>query len=80
MISVETGTIIAAVFIVLYTMLAGLVSVAYTDVANGIIILFSFIIAIPIFLYEAGGFSGMATSFALMGSRIIWTFGESILL
>ena len=67
LISVETGTIIAAVFIVLYTMLAGLVSVAYTDVANGIIILFSFIIAIPIFLYEAGGFSGMATSFALMG-------------
>ena len=48
-------------------MLAGLVSVAYTDVANGIIILLSFIIAIPIFLYEAGGFSGMATSFALMG-------------
>ena len=67
LISVETGTIIAAVFIVLYTMLAGLVSVAYTDVANGIIILLSFIIAIPIFLYEAGGFSGMATSFALMG-------------
>ena len=66
LISVETGTIIAAVFIVLYTMLAGLVSVAYTDVANGIIILLSFIIAIPIFLYEAGGFSGMATSFALM--------------
>ena len=57
LISVETGTIIAAVFIVLYTMLAGLVSVAYTDVANGIIILFSFIIAIPIFLYEAGGVS-----------------------
>ena len=67
LISVETGTIIAAIFIVLYTMLAGLVSVAYTDVANGIIILLSFIIAIPIFLYEAGGFSGMATSFSSMG-------------
>ena len=67
LISVETGTIIAAIFIVLYTMLAGLVSVAYTDVANGIIILLSFIIAIPIFLYEAGGLSGMASSFASMG-------------
>ena len=50
LISIQTGTIIAAIFIILYTMLAGLVSVAYTDVANGIIILISFVIAIPIFL------------------------------
>ena len=67
LISAETGTIIAAIFIIAYTMLAGLVSVAYTDVANGIIILLSFIIAIPIFLFEAGGFTGMAESFANMG-------------
>ncbi len=67
LISVETGTIIAALFIIAYTMLAGLVSVAYTDVANGIIIVISFIIAIPIFLVEAGGFSGMAASFEAMG-------------
>ena len=67
LISVETGTIIAAVFIIAYTMLAGLVSVAYTDVANGIIILLSFVIAIPIFILEAGGFSGMATAFESMG-------------
>ena len=66
LISVETGTIIAAIFIILYTMLAGLVSVAYTDVANGIIIITSFIIAIPIFFFEAGGFNGMANSFASM--------------
>ena len=32
LITVETGTIIAAIFIIAYTMLAGLVSVAYTDV------------------------------------------------
>ncbi|GIS36120.1 MAG: hypothetical protein Ct9H90mP7_1280 [Candidatus Neomarinimicrobiota bacterium] len=60
LISVETGTIIAAIFIILYTMLAGLVSVAYTDVANGIIFISSFIIAIPIFFFEAGGFEGRA--------------------
>ena len=66
LISVETGTIIAAIFIILYTMLAGLVSVAYTDVANGIIIITSFIVAIPIFFLEAGGFNGMANSFASM--------------
>lgn len=67
LISVEIGTIIAAIFIIAYTMLAGLVSVAYTDVANGIIILLSFVIAIPIFILEAGGFSGMATAFESMG-------------
>ena len=67
LITAKTGTIIAAIFIIAYTMLAGLVSVAYTDVANGIIILLSFIVAIPIFLFEAGGFSGMAESFASMG-------------
>ena len=67
LISIQTGTIIAAIFIIFYTMLAGLVSVAYTDVANGIIILISFIIAIPIFLVKAGGLEGMAASFAEMG-------------
>jgi len=67
LITAKTGTIIAAIFIIAYTMLAGLVSVAYTDVANGIIILLSFIVAIPILLFEAGGFSGMTESFALMG-------------
>ena len=67
LISVETGTIIAAVFIIAYTMLAGLVSVAYTDVANGLIILLSFLISIPILLAEAGGFSGMGEAFEAMG-------------
>ena len=67
LISIETGTIIAAIFIIAYTMLAGLVSVAYTDVANGIIIIISFVIAIPIFLSQAGGFAGMAASFEAMG-------------
>ena len=67
LITVETGTIIAAVFIIAYTMLAGLVSVAYTDVANGLIILLSFLISIPILLNEAGGFSGMREAFETMG-------------
>jgi Na+/proline symporter len=44
-----------------------LVSVAYTDVANGLIILLSFLISIPILLAEAGGFSGMREAFETMG-------------
>lgn len=69
LVSVETGTVIAAVFIIAYTMLAGLVSVAYTDVGNGIIMILTFAIAFPILLIKAGGFSGMEASFAQMGKE-----------
>ncbi|MEE2877229.1 MAG: sodium:solute symporter family protein [Candidatus Neomarinimicrobiota bacterium] len=67
LISIGTGTIIAAVFIILYTLLAGLLSVAYTDVANGIIMTISLLIAFPILWVKAGGMSGMETAFAEMG-------------
>lgn len=69
LVSVETGTVIAAIFIIAYTMLAGLVSVAYTDVGNGIIMIVTFVIAFPILLIKAGGFAGMSESFALMGKE-----------
>lgn len=67
LISIETGTIIAAVFIIVYTLLAGLLSVAYTDVGNGIIMTVSLVIAFPILWVKAGGMSGMEASFAEMG-------------
>ncbi|MFH1852188.1 MAG: sodium:solute symporter family protein [Candidatus Neomarinimicrobiota bacterium] len=67
LIDAQTGTIIAAVFIIAYTMLAGLVSVAYTDVANGIIMTVSLLIAFPILWFKAGGWSGMETAFLAMG-------------
>jgi SSS family transporter len=67
LISAETATIIAAVFIVAYTMLAGLVSVAYTDVGNGIIMTIALLIAFPILWFKAGGWSGMEVAFTGMG-------------
>ncbi len=67
LISLETATIIAAVFIIAYTMLAGLVSVAYTDVGNGIIMSVSLIIAFPLLWFKAGGWTGMEVAFANMG-------------
>ena len=60
------AVIIAAVFIVAYTILAGLLSVAYTDVANGILMIVCFIIALPILFFEAGGFDGMSIKFEKM--------------
>jgi len=67
MISVETGTIIAAIFIITYTVLAGLVSVAYTDVVNGIIMMVTFLIAFPMLWFKAGGAEGMTAAFDAMG-------------
>ena len=48
-------------------MLAGLISVAYTDVGNGIIMSLSLIIALPIVWVKAGGWSGMQTAFEATG-------------
>jgi len=65
----ETATIIAAVFVIAYTMLAGLMSLAFTDVVTGIIITVSLLIAFPVLLYKAGGLSGMEAAFAAMGDK-----------
>jgi SSS family solute:Na+ symporter len=66
LISEEIGTVIAAVFVVTYTILAGLLSLAYTDIITGIIITGSLILALPILWGRAGGWSGMEAHFAAM--------------
>ena len=63
------ATLIAAVFIVAYTALAGLMSLAYMDIATGIIITVSMVIAFPLYWYMAGGWAGMSASFAAMGDK-----------
>jgi Na+/proline symporter len=63
------ATIIAAVFIIAYTMLAGLMSLAFADIVTGIIITTTLLIAFPVLLAKAGGFSGMAAAFAAMADR-----------
>lgn len=66
LLSAEAATVIAAIFIIAYTMLAGLISVAYTDVGNGIIMTIALIIAFPVLWIKAGGLAGMEASFASM--------------
>lgn len=61
------ATVIAAAFIITYTILAGLMSLAYTDIVTGIIITLSLIVAFPILWGRAGGWEGMEASFAAMG-------------
>ncbi len=66
LISEGIGTLIAAVAIITYTILAGLLSLAYTDIVTGIIITVSLFVAFPILWSHAGGWSGMETRFAQM--------------
>jgi Na+/proline symporter len=65
----QTATIIAACFIVLYTMLAGLKSLAYTDILNGTVIMVAMVVTFPLYWIKAGGWDGMATAFAQMGDK-----------
>jgi len=67
LVSLAQGTIIAAVAVVTYTILAGLLSLAYTDIVTGIIITATLIIALPVLWLKAGGWSGMEAHFAAMG-------------
>ena len=61
------GTVIAAVAIITYTILAGLLSLAYTDIVTGIVITLSLVIAFPVLWSHAGGWSGMESRFGAMG-------------
>jgi Na+/proline symporter len=65
----EKATIIAAVFIIGYTMSAGLMSLAYADIVTGTIITLSLFVAFPVLLFRAGSFEGMRTAFAAMADR-----------
>lgn len=65
----QTATIIAACFIILYTMLAGLKSLAYTDIVNGTVIMVAMLVTFPLYWIKVGGWSGMETAFAQMGDK-----------
>ncbi len=72
-IPVDTGIIITAVFVIAYTVLAGLISVAYTDVVNGAIMIIGLFIALPFLISGAGGWGEIVTRlpeshFQLMGN------------
>jgi SSS family solute:Na+ symporter/sodium/proline symporter len=59
-ISSPSGTAIAALFVILFTALGGMVAIAYTDLPNGIIIVLACLLAVP-FVYTAAGGIHQAT-------------------
>jgi SSS family solute:Na+ symporter/sodium/proline symporter len=58
-VSERTGTFILAGFVILFTALAGMSSIAYTDVAIGLLVTAGCIIALPAMLHRVGGWSAL---------------------
>jgi solute:Na+ symporter, SSS family len=54
-ISVQTGILLTAVFAITYTVLAGLISVVYTDVVNGVLMLLGIAAALVFVVSAVGG-------------------------
>lgn len=54
-ISIETGIVIVAFFVITYTLLAGMISVAYLDIFNGIIMIIGILLAVPFLIHNVGG-------------------------
>ena len=59
-ISVELGQALAALFVISFTALGGMVAVAHTDLPNGIIIVLASCIAVPFTVAVAGGWGAPA--------------------
>ena len=51
----KQGIIIVAVFVITYTLLAGMLSVAHLDIFNGIIMITGIFLAIPFLIHHVGG-------------------------
>ena len=60
MISLEAGSIITAVFAISYTVLAGMFSVVYTDVVNGVLMTVGILGALLFLIFRVGGLGEIA--------------------
>lgn len=56
-ISGAQGTILTALFVILFTALGGMLAIAYTDLPNGIIIVLACLLSVPFVYKAAGGFA-----------------------
>ena len=71
-ISPDLGKYILAAFVILFTAIAGMSSVAYLDVVIGLLATFTLIAALPVLMHAAGGWNGVthalpASHFTVLG-------------
>lgn len=83
-ISPQTGMLITAGAIVLFTALAGMVSIVTVDVFNGIIITLGVVLALPYMIFQVGGLGTVldrlpaAHTSVLGGHNVLWAFGVAM--
>jgi SSS family solute:Na+ symporter len=61
-ISADLGKYILAAFVIVFTAIAGMGSVAYMDVAIGLLATVALLIALPVLAHQAGGWSNITAS------------------
>jgi SSS family solute:Na+ symporter/sodium/proline symporter len=80
-ISVEDGRLLACLLVIVFTLLAGMVSIVSIDVFNGLLMVLGVLLALPLALSAVGGWDQVAATvpashFALFGQHgPLWAFG-----
>ena len=83
-ISIELGTLISCGFIIVFTMLAGMVSIVSIDIVSGIMKIIAILVAIPLGIEIFGGWDGFITQIEVhqptyldvLGDHdVIWAIG-----
>lgn len=83
-ISAETGMYITAAAVVLFTALAGMVSIVTVDIFNGIIITVAVLVALPYMIFEVGGVGAVLDALPdghtrpLGGHNVLWVLGVAM--
>jgi SSS family solute:Na+ symporter len=73
-ISARHGQEIIAVFVIIFTAIAGMSSVAYMDVAIGLLATISLLVALPILSHHAGGWGAIASVLPASHFQILGDF------
>jgi len=83
-ISPTQGMLITAAAIVVFTALAGMVSIVTVDVFNGIIITLAVVLTLPYLVFQAGGLGAVIDALpadhltVLGGHNVLWVIGVSM--
>lgn len=75
-ISFENGMLLTAIFVIAYTSIAGMISVAYTDILNGWLIIISSVIALPLIIISGGGLTAVIDNIKQVDPAKLTVFGH----
>lgn len=73
-ISADFGKYLLAAFVILFTAIAGMSSVAYMDVAIGLIATFALLLALPVLAHQAGGWAHIRASLPSTHFQVLGDF------